>query len=342
MLSVEELVKEISGKSGKSTEEVNKLIEEKQTELSGLVSVEGAAYIIGRELGVGLIKENNRQLKIKNIVPDMRTVDVVARVINIFGVREFERNGKKGSVSSIILGDETGTIRLPLWNDEIKLLEIKGIKQDDMVEVTSAWSKSDNREGTELRMGKRGMIKKLEGGQSIDLKDIKVSSPKEPVNQPATKSMLNSVQPGMTVQISACLVQAYKRKPYFEVCSQCNGRVEEKDGKFECKDHGVVEPAFNLLLSTVVDDGSSNIRAVFFREQAEQMFGKGADEVKKEFDELGPDAFYGNFAGLGRDYIIEGRIKKNDFSGESELMVSSVKELDPEVEGKELLKALKK
>jgi hypothetical protein len=53
--------------SGKSEAEIRKLIGEKQDELSGLVSEEGAAYIVARELGVNLLKAAKRQLKVKNL-----------------------------------------------------------------------------------------------------------------------------------------------------------------------------------------------------------------------------------------------------------------------------------
>ena len=80
MDSAEGLVKEIAKKAGKPEGEVRKLIEEKQTELSGLVSTEGAAYIVGRELGVSLLKESSRQLKARNIIPGMRSVDFLGRI----------------------------------------------------------------------------------------------------------------------------------------------------------------------------------------------------------------------------------------------------------------------
>ena len=46
-----DLIEKISKESGKSVKSVTDLIDEKKEELSGLVSEEGAAYIVGRELG---------------------------------------------------------------------------------------------------------------------------------------------------------------------------------------------------------------------------------------------------------------------------------------------------
>ncbi len=345
MLSAEELVKEISGKSGKGEEDVKKLIKDKQAELSGLVSEEGAAYIVGRELGVEMIRDTRRELKIKNILPDMRSVSIIAKVVNSYEPREFGRNGKKGMVASLILGDDTGTIRLPLWNDEVQLISSLGISQDDLLEVTGAWAKPDNRsDGVELRLGKRGKIKKLDGADRPDMANVQ-SAPSNGPEAPAGPAQIMDIgklKPGMNAQVRGCLVQAYRRKPYFEVCPQCGSRAEDKEGKFVCKDHGEVEPAYNLLFSGVIDDGTGNIRFVLFRDQAEKMFGKGGAEVREEFEREGSDQFWANFKGLGKEFTIEGRVKTNDFSNENEILGNIIEETDIKEESQRLLKSLGK
>jgi len=132
MLSLENIVKEISKGSGISEGDVKKKIEEKQIELSGLVSPEGAAYIVGKELGVNLLKKTaKRRLKIKNILPGMRSIDVTGKILGISDKRDFEKSGKSGSVVNLMLADETGVVRVSLWNDEIGLLEKLGRTVDD-------------------------------------------------------------------------------------------------------------------------------------------------------------------------------------------------------------------
>src|SRR3989338_2964778 len=116
MFSYDEILEKIE-KDGKiSRQQAEKLIGEKQTELSGLVSREGAAYIVGRELGLNLLKEGTRDLKIKNLVAGLRSANISGKIARIFEPREFDKNGKKGRLLSMIIGDETGTTRLTLWN----------------------------------------------------------------------------------------------------------------------------------------------------------------------------------------------------------------------------------
>jgi hypothetical protein len=342
MLSVKELVREISRKSGKSEEETKEMIKDKQLELSGLVSAEGAAYIIGRELGVELIRDTQRGLKIKNIVPDMRSVNIVAKVVNVFEPREFEKNGKKGLVASMMLGDETGVIRFPLWNEEVKLIKSTGINQGDVVEISGGWAKKDSRsDSVELRLGKRGKIRKLKESERPEMKEIKSGSPDIKFSRgAASRVSIRALKPGMNAKIRGCIVQVYRKKPYFEVCPNCGSRAEERDGKFFCKDHGAVEPVCNSLLSSVVDDGTGNIRVVFFRQQAEKIFGKSAVELKKEFSEIGADAFWDNFSGMGKEFVVEGIVKTNEFSKEPEMLANNVMDVDIKGECESLMKFL--
>ncbi len=339
MLSLDELVTEISGKSGKAEDDIKALIKEKQTELSDLVSAEGAAYIVGRELGVELIKDTRRDLKIENILPDMRNVDVKARVASVFEPREFQRNGKTGKVANVTLSDDTGTIRLPLWNDEIGIIESTGLSQGDLVEVTGAWSKRDNyRDTAELRLGKRGKITKLESGPG-ELPP-KGGGSGQPAQQPAIRTEIKDLKPGASVIVKGCLIQVYKKKPYYDICPQCGKSVKEENGSFVCRDHGFVQPTFSLLLSGVIDDGTGNIRAVFFRDSAEKLFGKSAQEVKSSFDSAGIDGFWEGFPSIGKDIMVEGRVKISDFTKEAEILANSVTEVNAREEAANILKGI--
>ena len=122
-MELEEIKEKIAKEANLTREEVDKKIEDKILELSGLVSAEGAAYIVAKEEGLNLLEKRDRGLKIKNVIPKMRSVEVVGKVIDISDVREFDKGDKKGKVKSITIGDETGQIRVVFWNDKVILTE---------------------------------------------------------------------------------------------------------------------------------------------------------------------------------------------------------------------------
>ncbi len=327
-MNLDDLIKKISEESKTNENEVKKLIEDKQIELSGLVSPEGAAYIIGRELGVNLIKEVRRSLKIKNLVSGMNNVDLTAKIIKIFEPRNFEKNGKSGVVNNIILGDETGTVRMSLWNDETDLIKKNDLKEGVCIKLTGGYTKEDNRGNPELRIGRKGKIEVIETEINIDL------NKEGNLLQNFIKKNICDFEIGDYNEVNASLVQLFRRQPFFEVCPKCEAKVEENNGKWICKEHGEIKPNYRIVISGIIDDGTGNIRAVFFGEAGKKILGNYAEKIKDV-------NFYDNVNILGKDYVIKGRVKKNDFTEELEFIVSDVHEINVKKECEKLLSEIK-
>ncbi|MBL7206712.1 MAG: hypothetical protein ISS36_03885 [Candidatus Aenigmarchaeota archaeon] len=324
---IEEIIKEISKQAGKGEDEIKKLVKEKQEELSGLVSAEGAAYIVGRELGASLIKEGRKELKIKNLVSGLRSADLTAKIVRIFEPKEWQKKDKKGKVQSIILGDETGTIRLSLWNDEVGKYKIN---DGDVVKIKGAYVKEGFNDNLDISIGRGTLEKtddKIEVSENFQIQNTNT----------AKRTTLDEAKEGMFGEFRASLVQMFARKPFFEICPTCETKVEENDGKRTCSDHGVVEPKIRLIVSGVMDDGYNNIRAVFFAESAEKIIGKSTEEVKNSFNETEIEKFYESLQSLGKDFIVKGRIKINTFSEKPELMVNSVEDINLKAECEKLI-----
>jgi hypothetical protein len=344
--SMDAALKEISEKSGTSIEDIKKQIEEKQDELSGLVSEEGAMHIVARELGVNLLKEKKRDFKISNLVSGLRAVDIIGKIMNITDVREFERNGKKGQVLNITLGDETGTTRLSMWNDEIKILEKLGLKQDDCIKLSNGYVKIDNMDNPELRLG-RGNIEKIDA--KIDVPAAVQGTQggygtSAPGGAPAVanRQVISDLKEGGFAEVRGAMVQIFKRNPFYGLCPNCDARLTQKDDGLHCEEHGKVEPKQQLVISGVLDDGTDNIRVVFFREAAESIFGKGTEELVK-IAKGGDDnlVIYDSFENLGKEFIIKGRVKMNSFTESIELVANDVAEVDVKKEAEVLIKEFK-
>lgn len=95
-------------------------------------------------------------IKIKYLKPGIREVDVLARVMYVGDVREFKRKtGETGRLCTLLLKDETGTVRLNLWDDRTALSE--QVKPGDVVLVEKAYTR-ERFEETNLNFGKRGTL----------------------------------------------------------------------------------------------------------------------------------------------------------------------------------------
>jgi len=94
--------------------------------------------------------------KVQELKPNMREVDVLARVLHAGEVREFKRqSGEKGQVSTLLIRDETGTISLSLWDEKALLSE--RVHPGEIVLVEGAYTRE--RFGkVKLNIGRRGTL----------------------------------------------------------------------------------------------------------------------------------------------------------------------------------------
>ncbi len=329
MIELDQIVERITKESGQEKERVERLIIDKQEELSGLVSKEGAAYIVGRELGVNLIKEGRKEFKIKNLVSDLSFIDLEAKVVKIFDVRTFEKKkgpSKIGTVQNVLVGDETGTVFLVLWGEDIE--KMKEIAETDSIKIINAFSKTSGKigGGIELGLRKRGTIEKID-------KKIAVVGTDRGSDFRANRVEIKDLKEEMYADLRGCFVQIMRRSPVYFICPQCSSSL---GGQGKCKTHGEVQPNKAAMFTGVLDDGTGTIRLVAFKEIAEKLYGAKADQI----DLANLEKFYDEIDLLGKEFVVGGRVKKNNFSGEIEMIVNRLDGIDNKKECEILLKEL--
>ncbi|MFQ5975019.1 MAG: DUF2240 family protein [Candidatus Hydrothermarchaeales archaeon] len=172
-MNLDELISKIMEKSGLKKGEIKSKIKEKQEELGGLITPEGAAHIVANELGINLFEGVSKilELKIENIIPGMSSVDVVGRVIQIFEPREFDReDGTKGKVCSLILADGTARIRVVFWGKDVDLVEEGKIQEEGIIKIMDGYTKENINGEAEIHIGNRARV-------VIDPKDVEADIP---------------------------------------------------------------------------------------------------------------------------------------------------------------------
>jgi len=163
------LLKEISEKSGKSEEEVKELIDVKIKKFSGLLTEQGAAFMVQKELG--LKQEAGVESKVGELEDGMKGIDVTGEVKAIFPVKEFQRNGKSGKLKSFILSDDTGEVRITLWNDQVDKYDLSvGSKIKILNGIVSAYN-----EKKQVGLGFNGEVEIIEKKELVfdDLSNLK-------------------------------------------------------------------------------------------------------------------------------------------------------------------------
>ena len=106
-------------------------------------------------------------MQIKDLKPKQGNVDVVVDVIDVGIPREFEKFGKAGRVSTAITKDETGDIKLTLWNEEIEK-----IKAGDKIHIINGYVNEWQGE-MQLTAGRLGKLEVV-GKASESAEDTKI------------------------------------------------------------------------------------------------------------------------------------------------------------------------
>ncbi|RLG90517.1 MAG: hypothetical protein DRO16_02070, partial [Thermoprotei archaeon] len=166
-----ELIKLIlSKRRDLSEEDILKMIEERISELGGLIDDEAAAMLIAKELGVQLPLTGTRlqlsSLKIRDITPGYRNITLKAHVLKVSNIFRLRKNDEVRRYVRVLLGDETGQVWLILWND----LAVKAYNEfipGDLVLVEKAYCKK-YRDRVEIGLLRDGKITLMEKNTSID------------------------------------------------------------------------------------------------------------------------------------------------------------------------------
>lgn len=293
-LQLDRVIDKIKQETGITETEIKEKIKAKVSQLSGLISEEGAAYIIANELGVKLFEQTIGRLQIKNIIAGMRNVETAGRIQRIFPPKEFSTENGKGKVGSVQIADSTGRIRVVFWHSQADI--INKLKEGTIIKIKGAYAR-ENKGRLELHMSERSSIEI--NPQGIEIKEA----------VPERKAISQLSEGDDNIEILGTIVQVFEPN-FFETCPNCGKRVRKEEDAYVCPEHGKIEPRHAYVLNLFLDDGTENIRVVLFKTQTNVLLGKTEQEVLSYRDN--PQLFAPiKDELLGSIVKFEGRVSKN-------------------------------
>jgi ssDNA-binding replication factor A large subunit len=297
----DKLLGKIASSAGLEKEELERRVEAKRAKLSGLISKEGAIQIIAAELGVSF---DNEKFKINELIPGMRKVNLVGKVINLFPVRTFTRNDQESKVANLVVADETSNIKVVLWDvNHIELIEKGEVSEGKVIEILNATMR-DN----EVHLGSFSEFK-LSSDVLENVQTAKVVKEKN----------IADFKMSDNVNVRAFIVQAFEPR-FFNVCPECKKKVIQEEESFICKEHNKVIPEKRALINLVLDDGTETIRAVLFHDSLSQLGLtqlENTEELSKQKQEI-----------IGKEMIFSGNVRTNKFFNNPEFVVDKVTEVN--------------
>jgi len=292
------LLEFMSEASGVSLEEIERKIEAKQAKLAGLISKEGAAQVIAAELNLNFDK---RIIKINQVVPGMKKINLIGKIIELAPVREYNKNGRSGRIGSFVLADDTSNVRTVLWDENHIDLIVKGeIVNNVVVEIGNASVRNG-----EIHLGSFSEIK---------ISDKKIDKiVKEKVH---FVKKISDFSVGDIVSTRAFIVNIFEPK-FFEICPECR----KKSVNNFCEQHGKIVSEKRFLISIVIDDGTGSIRGTIFHENLEKIISKNEIENIDLFSLKRKDI-------IGKEVMLKGQVKKNQLFDNNDFIIDSIEDVD--------------
>lgn len=324
MDSLQELYDILSSKTSKQQSELKELVSKKVKELSGLVSEEGAIYIVANELGVKLESKqpssqsssNSQEYKkIEEINQANMSLSLLAKVLKKYDLVEFEmKSGDKGKIQSLLVGDETGIIRVAFWGD--KSDEIVEVERDTIVDLKNVYVRENTTTSRmELHFSNYSDITiNPENVEDIQVKSIKPES--------VPKSIEELELNDRNVSIKATIVDIDIPRFYLG-CPHTFKKVFIDEGKYISPEHGEVEPMRIPITNCVVNDATGTLQIVAFRDRAEQLFSKKSEEIVNLAEDLE------NYREVTKNLVgslveVVGNVSENQMTGDIQLIVNDV------------------
>jgi len=305
--SYESLVVRIAEAAKLSVSEVESRVNAKLVELQDLVSKAGAAHIVANELKVQMFDNTPQVIKVRDVVPGLSAVTLTGRGLALFEPRSFTSGSRQGKVLNMILGDETGSVKLVVW-DERLIEELGKIKEDDILKIKNAYAKLNNG-FKEVHLGNRGQV--VINPENETVSAVVVGMPV------SVRKKIKELVENEVVEVVATVVQVFEPR-FYSACPVCNKKVLPAGSEFSCQEHGVVVAKNVPIVNAFVDDGTGNVRVVCFREHAERLLGS----LEKPFAEVQREV-------AGKQVVLRGKLVRNSMVDRVEFIVSRVEDADP-------------
>jgi len=149
-------IKKVIERTGLTKKEIEKKVKETQKEFKGLLSEDGALFVMLKELGIKEEQEKEGEMKydyvsVSDIVFDLKNINIIGRIKHIDRVYSFNRNdGSIGHVRSFILRDDTGDIKVVLWNEQVNIVENENFVVNTLVRLKDVYVKQDKYQKNEI------------------------------------------------------------------------------------------------------------------------------------------------------------------------------------------------
>ncbi|MFX0134181.1 MAG: OB-fold nucleic acid binding domain-containing protein [Candidatus Hodarchaeota archaeon] len=216
------------------------------------------------------VSSTQPQIKIRDLTPDSKNVNLFGKCIELGEVREVKNDNK---VMSVKLGDETGIVNLSVWNEDIEKMK----KGESFLIINGYVTTFQNK--IQLNTGRFGKLEVSE--QKITKVDIKNIVSEREITP--TRKKIIELSENQLIEVRGTITDILSKKLTYNACPKCRKGVIIENEEISCPNCDVI-PNYEtrMLYSFIIDDGTSNIRVTVGGETAENLI-KILSEENQDF-----------------------------------------------------------
>jgi replication factor A1 len=252
---------------GKTT----RLLKPSEEDLKNLPSMSEIEKSIYQNKSIEELKEGDRDVRL------------IGRIITLEDPNEFVRSdGSKGVVRSVEIGDMTGVIRASLWDEKAGT----PLNEGDVIKIENPRVVLRNNQ-IEISLSKNTPLSKADQDESSNIPTINNIEEKRYLKKKIDQIEEND----RNIKVTAKIIEAYGNKILYEMCPNCNKRVNLTENGFICDVCGeeIEQPNYLMIIPLVIEDETGTMRATFFRKSAEELIEMTTPEVEEIIKKTGDE-----------------------------------------------------
>ena len=212
--------------------------------------------------------------KIEELAEGDRDVSIIGRILSMSEPNQFTKSdGSTGIVRSIEIADDTGVVRASLWDDQANA----PLKEGEAIKIENPRVNLRN-DHIEISVGRTTLITKAKEDETsiptLDEIQDKIYPPKK----------IEDIEEGdQNIKVSGEVIDIRGNKILFEMCPNCNKRVNWVDDAYICDICGeeIEKPNMLMIIGLMLEDDTGTISMTFFRQSAEEVLGMTTPEAEE-------------------------------------------------------------
>jgi replication factor A1 len=159
-MSTEKIIDQILSRRPEiSRKDIIERLEKEKKKTGGFISDETLLWMIAAEFNVEIPRDEALAftLSIRDLIPSLNDVTLVGRVVAVYPPKAFTGR-KNGKVASLLVADQSGILRVVLWNDKTSLMQSGEIKVGQIIRFSHGYTREDRSGRVELHIGEKSEI----------------------------------------------------------------------------------------------------------------------------------------------------------------------------------------